>query len=129
VVDVVKANVAGKPLQQRRQSVIRTAVAGRSDEVPLIVRSPVGLLELMLHEEQPAAEPRGKDYDWQMDEEKSLDVDGKRGHAQRDKDSGIGQVHAPAFAPPRAGDAVSKALAKNKQDARADEKHEQWMPV
>lgn len=55
VVDVMVADVAGEPLQEFGQLVIRTALHGGADEVPLLIWFPVGVLELMLDIEKPDA--------------------------------------------------------------------------
>src|SRR5436189_4930047 len=59
MVDMVKADVAGKPLQDLRKFVERTALQRCGGEVPVVAAFPVNSLELMLHVEQPDSCPAG----------------------------------------------------------------------
>src|ERR1044072_2491269 len=64
VVNVVKANVAGEPLQDFREFVKRTSVQSRACEIQTQAALQINVLELMLHVKQPAPRPAGdgKDY-------------------------------------------------------------------
>ena len=73
MVNMVKANVAGEPLQDTRQSVVGAAFAG-STEIPFVVRLPVCMLILMLNIEEPATNRRTKSYDREVNQEKSRDA-------------------------------------------------------
>src|SRR5438105_1694935 len=53
MVDMVQADVRGEPTQNQRQVVMRAPLQSRLVQGPLTVMSPEGLLELMLHLEQP----------------------------------------------------------------------------
>ena len=53
MVDVMEANVAGKPLQHSRQLVERTPLHGGGCVIPFLIPLPINTLELMLDVEQP----------------------------------------------------------------------------
>ena len=57
VMDVMKSDVAGKPLQDRWQFVEGTALQRGSRVIPVVTAFPVHSFELMLHVKQP--EPGG----------------------------------------------------------------------
>ena len=66
VMDMMKADVAGEPLQDTRQTIVRTAFHRRTTKFPLLVRLPIGVFKLMLDEKQPAPNCSGNDHNRDM---------------------------------------------------------------
>ena len=60
VVDMMKPDVAGEPLQDSWQLIKGTALKRRCGVIPVLGPRPIGALELMLHVEQPQADGAGK---------------------------------------------------------------------
>ena len=56
--DVVEADIAGKPLEEARQFVERTAVQTGFGELPLILAFPVGRVEIVLDIKKPHTDGR-----------------------------------------------------------------------
>ena len=115
MVNVVKANIAGEPLQHSRQAVIRTAFEGGANEIPIVVRLPVCVLELMLNKKQPATNRRTKYHDREMNQEKRREPNREPCHSEHCQNSEVCQMYAVAFTTPDERDIVRKALAENKQ--------------
>lgn len=59
VVDVVKPDIGGEPLQDLRHHIVRAAVQRGGLQAPVIRFIPMRVLELMLDEEEPAGEDQG----------------------------------------------------------------------
>ncbi|MNN88559.1 hypothetical protein D3C81_2062640 [compost metagenome] len=56
MMNMVEANVAGNPLQQLRQLIVRAPFYRCRNITPFLFMLEVGILELMLHIEQPDAQ-------------------------------------------------------------------------
>ena len=61
MMDVVDADIGGEPAQDARESIVRAAVKRHLLQVPSLVVSPYGILELVLDVEQPDA-GRGREH-------------------------------------------------------------------
>lgn len=55
VMNMMKANITGKPLQNLRELIEGTALQRRAGVVPFFTPHPVRILKLMLHVEEPHA--------------------------------------------------------------------------
>src|ERR1022692_3869742 len=73
MMNVMKADVAGKPLQHFWQFVKRTAFQRRRGIIPLAAAFPKGALELMLPVKQPPPRRAGHHQDRQLNDEISLE--------------------------------------------------------
>lgn len=75
MVEMVKADIAGKPLEDFRQIIIGAAEHGGTVEIPILTVIPSGIIELMLDKEHPAANP-GRDADHrQIGQQKGFKAD------------------------------------------------------
>src|SRR5687767_7750328 len=70
MVNVMKANISGKPAQRLRQYQVRASRQGRQFGGPLGGRSPIRGLELVLDVKQPDADRGRNDRHWHMHSEK-----------------------------------------------------------
>jgi len=75
VVDVMKSNVARQPLEEPGQLVERTSLERRRGVVPVIAAFPVGVVELMLHVEEPHARRTTYHQDGQLDQHKGQEAE------------------------------------------------------
>src|SRR6476660_5696270 len=74
MMNVLDANVGTEPPKHRREVVIRGAAQRRFVQVPAAIFAPEGLLELVLHIEQPHTESRSEKHDRQVDKKESFDA-------------------------------------------------------
>jgi len=72
VVDVVKADVAGKPLEDFRQFIERAALERGSAVIPISAAFPVDVFELVLDVKQPNASGSGDGNDNELKRQVSL---------------------------------------------------------
>ena len=68
--DVVHADIGGKPAQDARQVVMRAAEERRRVQVPGPILGPERVLELMLDVEQPDPDGSSKQCDWEVHQQK-----------------------------------------------------------
>ena len=66
--NVVKTDIAGKPLQYARQLVERAALQRRRDVAPVLAALPVNVLKLVLDVKHPNARAAGDHQDDQLDD-------------------------------------------------------------
>src|SRR6185295_3761054 len=62
MVNVMEADAAAEPSQQARKDEIRAAMNRGALKIPVLLPRPIGVFELMLDVEHPAADPR-RDHD------------------------------------------------------------------
>ena len=108
VVDVVEADVAAEPLQNRRKLVIRAALQPGFEEVPVFVPLPEGAREVVLHIEQPDADRRGNRQDRDLYQQHSLPAyqPGQGGQQAGQRQVGVDYAPFFPFTGPRAVEAV-----------------------
>ena len=75
VMDVVDADIGREPAQHRWQVVVRGALQGAGVEAPVALLLPIGVSELVLHEEQPDARRSGEQGDRELNQQEVLDAD------------------------------------------------------
>src|SRR5580704_11203228 len=68
VMNVVKPDVAGKPLQDPRQFVERTALECRCRKTPIVTPLPINIFKLMLDVEEPDPRATGNHQDDQLNQ-------------------------------------------------------------
>jgi hypothetical protein len=76
MMDMVDADIGGEPAQDPRQVIVRAAMEGAGVEVPLASLGPMGLLELVLDEEEPDADRTGDEGDRELHQKERADADG-----------------------------------------------------
>ncbi len=69
MMNMVKSNVSGKPLQHFRQSVEGAAIQGRIDEIPIIAAHPIRVFEIVLHVEEPHSSGPADRRDYELYQE------------------------------------------------------------
>jgi len=69
MMDVVHADIGGKPAQANWQIIIRTAVQPGFVKIPTLVMGPEQILELGLDVEQPDSDRGGEKRDRQLHEQ------------------------------------------------------------
>ncbi|MNN44053.1 hypothetical protein D3C81_1583260 [compost metagenome] len=72
---MVKADVAGNPLQDLRQLIIGAPFHSGHDITPFLFMLKERILELMLYIKQPDPEKTGHEHDRQLHQQKSLPAD------------------------------------------------------
>src|SRR6185437_16009448 len=68
VMDVMVADIAGKPMRDPRQVVVRASRERGSSRVPRLVPRPVRALERMLHVKKPYAQRAREHNRWQLNQ-------------------------------------------------------------
>ena len=89
MMNVMKPDVARKPLENPGQFVERAALQRRREIIPFLVPLPVNSFELMLHVKQPHPGRAGHHYDRQLDQQIRLEAEN---HAQPDGHSQNRQI-------------------------------------
>src|SRR5579862_5748414 len=84
MMNVMKSNIARKPLEDFRQFIERASLERHSPVVPLPGAGPISPLELMLNIEQPYAGGTCECRDSELDQQKGLEAD-HAAHDDRDR--------------------------------------------
>ncbi len=66
MVNVIEADVAGKPLQNRRKRIVSTALRRGRRKIPLVVRLPIHVVELVLNVEYPESSGSPDHHNYQL---------------------------------------------------------------
>jgi hypothetical protein len=120
MVNMMKPNVAGEPLQNLRQLVEGTALQGRRREVPILSAFPINALELMLNIKHPYARATSRHERNELNEQISLEA---KNQTQDDGHSEDGQIHRINGMPfPPTGLGRRKPLPDHKQEQRRNDK-------
>ena len=103
VVDVVQADVRGEPLEDLRELQEGRAEEGGVVVVPVLLPVPVGVLELVLHVEQPHPEGARQQGDRELDHQEGHDADCEPRPGQNPGEGRVGPPHGLPLALPGAG--------------------------
>ena len=119
MVNMVEANIAGKPLQHFGQLVIGTALHRGQRVIPFGFVGPIGIFELMLGVEKESAYTGRNDGDWQLNHQKFAPADQVAEHQGNNGNGQIRPMDAVAiFFFPSFGCSVGEAIEHNKEQAR-----------
>ena len=97
---MMKPDIAGEPLQDRRQAQIGRALQGRGGRIPRVVTDPTCPFATVLHREQPDADDCCKNQNRQLHGGHALVAKRQAETAQGSDDRKRGQVHHAPFPPP-----------------------------
>src|SRR5580704_605871 len=98
-------------------------------QIPRSLVIPYGMLELVLHIEQPHADGCCEHHDWEMHKEKSFNANEPDERANDQCDRRIGRHGAEPRLPSGTHQPHGQALLKQEQVHGPDAKHHQWMTV
>ena len=120
---MVEADVAGEPLQDPRQLVVRAALKRRGGVVPILIALPVRVFELVLNVKKPYAAGARHHQHHRLQQQIGAETEQpahRHGHTQQRE---VHPPHGVTFS--RAGGGRSKALTEQKHvQRRDDEQHE-----
>ena len=80
MMNVMKPDVSGKPLENFREFVITTAFHGSRGKIPLLTLGPISVFELMLDVEEPDSTCSGNQHHGDLNDDKRKKSK-YRGHA------------------------------------------------
>lgn len=127
MVNVMKADVAGYPLEKPGQFVVGSSLQRRADRVPLVVACPVDAFELMLDVEEPDTEGRADEQNRQLHQEIGLETDGKSGGNRNCHDHPVGKENTPDI--PLTSPLRREPVPQQKVVSRAEAEHDQRIAV
>ncbi len=127
MMDVVKADVAGEPLQQPRQAEIRTAPQRRRHRRPRVVARPERSLEAMLQREQPHADDRGDDRGRQLHQQHVAQPQASNQGGKQQQQRQVGAMHRPSFVRPRSGRIERHPVKDEKHQGRQQQQRDDRM--
>ena len=123
------ADVAGEPMQPARQVVEGAAFDPRALEVPLGMFPPVGVLELVLHVEEPDADGPPNQHDWHLHQQEAAPSQRRAGHGDQ---HGRGRVR-PGYASPLLAPVVwgvpGKSMLDEELPSRAEDQEHEEIPA
>ncbi len=127
MMQVVKADVAGGPLQKLRQAIKRGPFHRHPQRIPSLAACPIDTLELVLHIEEPEAGATGDLDDGQLHQQVSLETNGQtRNHDDQDnRQVRVDHAHQIAFVGTLAGETVNQ----QKGDDRSQAEQHQGMAI
>ena len=127
--DVVEADIAGQPMHEPRQVVEGAALEGRRLEIPLRVLAPIGVLELMLHIEQPDADRAGQEGDRQIADHQRPPADEEHDHRRDRRQRDIGAEHAEPGLVVAGRAAARDAMHQDELDGGPDDEEQQRVAI
>src|SRR5688500_5688886 len=125
MMNVVKTDITGEPLENFRQFIEGTPFERGLGVVPVLATLPVNTLELMLDVEQP--DPRGSGYgrDDELKEKIRFESKNKAQNGRHSKNREIHPVNGVALT--FAGFGRGNALADQVEVKRRDDKEDKWI--
>ena len=129
VMDMMHADIGREPAQYRRKIVMGAAVKRRDRQAPIPVIRPDGMLELVLHVEQPHADRSGDQRDRQMQQQERPHADPPHHAADDERDRAIGRHGADPRRPTFPHQAQGQAVAQDEQIDRANTEHDDGIAV
>ena len=121
--DVVVADVSGKPVEHCGQSIKRAPLHRGVRVVPIFAAAPVGVFKLMLHIEKPNSRAAGNGGHYQLQYYEIPEAEDEAHCDSINGDSGVHLIHIQLVAP--TGVFVAKALINDEQAEWTEEKQDQ----
>ena len=129
VMHVMHADIAGEPVERRRQFIERAAMQRRLGLAPARRRLPCRPLELMLDVEEPHAGGRAERDDRQVDDQERRQTRDPDEEASGDEDAGVGRHRAEPGHGALAHESERQAVLDQEHIERADPEHHQRMAI
>lgn len=99
MMDMMIADVAGKPAQNSREIIKRAAFHGCTQRIPRVFAGPVTTFKLVLHVKKLDTDPSCQPQHRQLDEDVGPPSNNTRGNQSNGKNEQVGQNNAHAFLP------------------------------
>ena len=122
VMQVVVADVAAEPVQDRRQIVVGTALDRRTLDAPVIAAGPVGVLELVLHVKEPDARCSRQEKYRQVHQQHRLPAECQREQGEDHRQHDVVDPDAGPFLPEGARQVERQTLLQEELDGRPEAK-------
>jgi hypothetical protein len=120
---VMNTNIGGEPAQDARQVIIRATVKRYFVQVPKAVRSPFGILELVLDIEQPDTDRSRQQNDWQLHEQERKDAHQPYHGGYDSRDGDVGGHDAEPGLPTSTHETDWQPVLNDEQKCRAQTEH------
>ena len=127
VVDVVEADITGKPIQDGRKTKIRRALERCREPVPFGVTHPACFVRAMLHGEHPGPDDCRKGYGRKLHDKDICVSEHQTQAAQSSDQAKRCEMEGEPFVPPRSREIEGRPVEQGEDDWRQNDVSKNWV--